>query len=146
MGTASLDAAVSRDMSEIVYDLKSRSFLIETEINHCPEVKVEWMGRPRHRAYVLLTPEGARRLAEKLRHAVDLPIPVCFRESVFDTRDRELAVFMTSADPGVVLCSGEGGASGSFAELGRFDRDATLKLAIALEASASAIDRFACAI
>jgi hypothetical protein len=140
MESQSAGPQAPNDVSEVVQDAIGKPIRIETEIGHSPDVKVEWLERPQSDAYVLLTPAEARALAAKLRHAIGLPITGHFRESVFDTRwVAELSVHKGSYS-GVFLSRVDGGASGTFKQLGQFIGGEALELAAALEAAASALD------
>jgi hypothetical protein len=141
MESQSAGPQAPNDVSEVVQDAIGKPIRIETEIGHSPDVKVEWLERPQSDAYVLLTPAEARALAAKLRHAIGLPITGHFRESVFDTRwVAELSVHKGSYS-GVFLSRVDGGASGTFKQLGQFIGGEALELAAALEAAASALDK-----
>ena len=141
MESDSADSRISKDVDETVWDMRHRPLRIETEVEDNCELKIEWGGEPQLGAHALLSAEAARELAAKLRHAVGLPVAANFRESVIDGLTEELSVFATTAHSGVFLCLGDCYAAANFKELGHFDADAAMELAVALEAGASAIDR-----
>jgi hypothetical protein len=136
-----LDPSLPQDVEETVRDLQHKSFRVETEVAHSHEVKLEWPGRRNGEPYVLLTSDAARRLADRLRRSADLSGRVHFRESVVDVRGDELCVFTRPVYSGVVLCVGECLPAPDFHPLGEFEEAIAVKLAVALEAAASVLDR-----
>jgi hypothetical protein len=121
--------------------MQHKLFRVETEVAHSHEVKLEWPGRRNGEPYVLLTSDAARRLADKLRHGADLSGREPFRESVCDFRGDEICVFTRPIYSGVVLCVGDCLPAPDFEPIGEFEEAIAVKLAVALEAAASVLDR-----